>query len=428
MKKKAIIQMIESLLVMMLLAFFYVKDLATVPFHIDESHWIGTSYMFEAYFKGEFWSEAWRENQHTVTNPPVPRYFIGISRFLAGYRIPDLNRAWEYDHNRNFNVRRGAMPSDGLLWWSRLPMALLAVLSIWIGFLFVKATRGRLAGYIWIIFGIASSFLLLQTRRAMAESSILFFVMLAALLCWRALKNMENQPTGIPWRAYIYMALSGICIGLAGEAKINGLSVALGIIAATALIIWRQYISLSSKLQRGLTLGLLITLTTTGAFLGAYPYLWPDPLGKTVHVFENRLDEMAYQASQQHGSVAIKTIDQRLTIIPVRIFDDYAIFHFPGAVFLNLALTLLGVSLLLAQLWRGLKNDDDVSAVATLLAVATTASVPSFFTLLDWDRYYLFPIFFSSMMIAISLGWLLQKLYGQLIRIKGGTKPSVTNK
>jgi hypothetical protein len=279
-----------------------------------------------------------------------------------------------------------------------------------------------------VLFGLASSFLLLQTRRAMAEASILFFVMLAALLCWRALKNIKNQPTGIPWRAYIYIALSGACIGLAGEAKINGLSVALGIIAATALLIWRQRISLRSKLQRGLTLGLLITLTTTGSFIGAYPYLWPNPLGQTIHVFENRLDEMEYQASQQHGSVAINTLEQRLTIIPARIFDDYAIFHFPGALFLNLVLTLLGVGILLEQLWRGLKNDDDVSAVATLLAVAATASVPSFFTLLDWDRYYLFPIFFSSMMIAISLGWLLQKLYGQLIQIKGGTKLSPINK
>lgn len=426
MTKKAIFRIIESLLIIILLAFFYLKDLASVSFHIDESHWIGTSYMFEAYFKGEFESEAWRENQHTVTNPPVPRYVIGVSRFLAGYRIPDLNRAWEYTRNRNFNLRMGAMPTDALLWWSRLPMALLAVLSIWIGFLFIKTTSGRLAAYLWIGFGIISSYLLLQTRRAMAEAPILFLVMLAAWLCYLALKNIEDHPVEIPRRTWVYLALSGLAIGLAGEAKMNGLSVAAGGILAAALVIWRKRETIGAKIRHVGLVILLITITTLVAFLGSYPYLWPDLLGRTTHVFENRVDEMKYQASQRPQD-AINTLEQRLAIIPARIFDDYAVFHFPGALFLNLALTLLGVGILLTQLWRRLKNDSHISAVATLLAMALTASVPSFFTLLDWDRYYLFPVFFSSMAIAISIAWLVQKLYGQLVRARPGAKLLLTN-
>lgn len=418
MKQKTSLKIIEAALVIGLLAFFYCKDLASVTFHIDESHWIGSSYMFEAYFKGEFWSDAWRENQHTVTNPPVPRYFIGISRFLAGYRIPDLNRAWEYTRNRNFNLRMGAMPSDGLLWWSRLPMAVLAVLSIWIGFLFIKLSNGRLAAYIWIGFCIASSYLLLQTRRAMAEAPILFCVMLAAWLCYLALKNIEDQPTGIPRRTWIYFALSGICIGLAGESKMNGLSAALGVVLASAPILWTRREAPVSKIRYGLLGAALVALTTTVAFLGSYPYLWPDLLGRTIHVFQNRVDEMKYQASM-HAPDAIYTIEQRMAIIPTRIFDDYASFHFPGALYLNLGLTVLGTIIVLIHIRSKLKDGEPVSAPLTLLAFGLTAAVPTLFTLLDWDRYYLFPVFFSSMAIAIAIAWLLKKLYGQVRGIWG---------
>ncbi len=414
MKKESTLRIVESLIVIILLAFFYIKDLASVQFHIDESHWIGTSYMFEAYFKGEFWSEAWRENQHTVTNPPVPRYAIGLSRFIAGYRIPDLNRAWNYKRNVNFNERMGAMPSDHLLWWSRLPMAIMAVLSIWIGFLLIKQIGGRVPAYIWIIFGITSPFLLLQTRRAMAEAPILFFVMLGALFCYLAFKNLDVEASPVSRKVWLYLTLSGLCIGLAGEAKMNGLSVLAGVVASMALVIWRKRQVLGQKIRTLAWVSVGVGGAALVAFWGSYPYLWPDLMGRSVHVFQNRIAEMKFQ-SGNHAVDAINTLDQRLTMIPTRIFDDYALFSFDGALILNIVLTLLGVGILLAHIKNWYKTGQNGAAAVTLLAVAVTASAPSFFTLIDWDRYYLFPVFFSLMAIAIALGWLAQKGYAWLL-------------
>lgn len=414
-KKQSIFHIIETLAILGLLAFFYVKDLASVPFHIDESHWIGTSYMFEAYFKGEFWSDAWRDNQHTVTNPPVPRYLIGISRFIGGYRIPDLNRPWDYTRSVGFNERAGAVPSDQLLWWSRLPMAILAVLSIWIGFLLIQKIGGRIPAYIWIIFGIASPYLLLQTRRAMAESAILFFVMLGAFLCFLALKKLDEETGSVHWKVYLYLTLCGLCLGLAAEAKINGLAALAGVLLSILIVVWKKQATLSSKIRRVFLLSVLVSTVTLVAFVGSYPYLWPNPLGRSVRVFQNRLDEMKYQTTQ-HTPDALNTISQKLTVIPMRIFNDYAILNFNGAIVLNIILTILGLGILLKNLgdWfkTGTKNGP---AVITLFAVAVAASFPSLFTLLDWDRYYLFPVFFSSMAIAIGMGWLLQKLYQRLV-------------
>ena len=421
MKKNSLFQRIETFVILGLLAFFYLKDISSVPFHIDESHWIGTSYMFEAYFKGEFWSDAWRDNQHTVTNPPVPRYIIGLSRFLAGYRIPDLNRAWDYTRNVNYNVRMGAMPSDALLWWSRLPMALLAILSIWIGFFFIKKIGGRIPAYIWILFGCVSSYFLLQMRHAMAESPILFFVMLGALLCYQAVKTIHDEADGVRRKAVFWLILAGVCLGLAGEAKINGLAVLTGVVFSLLIVFWKKREAIGPKIRQVVLLSALVTIVAGVVFVGSYPYLWPDPLGRTIRVLQNRVDEMQYQ-SVHHAPDALNTLSQKLTIIPMRIFNDYAVLNFNGAIILNVLLTLLGLGLVLIQLKTWLRNEDgkDGAAALTLLCVAVTASVPSLFTLLDWDRYYLFPVFFSSMLIAIAMGWLLQKLLAFFLRYRGG--------
>ena len=412
MKKTTFFKSLELLVVVGLLGVFYLTNLQAVEFHIDESHWIGTSYMFEAYIKGQFWSDAWQESQPTLTNPPVPRYVIGLSRLIGGYHIPDLNRRWDYEHNTNYNLRRGAMPSEGLLWWSRLPMAILAVCSLAIGFFLLKKVAGRPAAYLWVLFGLASPYLLLQTRRAMAESPILFFVMLAALTCYLALETLRKSPEKVPWTTYLWLGLCGICIGLAGESKMNGLSMLLGVIAClVGFIFWRQNGTTTDKVLRTLRLSAFICAVTIIVFLGSYPYLWPNLLGRTIRFGQNRVDEMRYQ-SDHHPADAINTLEQRLTIIPARIFQDYAVIRFEGAWALNLALTLLGAGLTLAKARDWLKGSRDGPASALLLATALTASAPAFLTLLDWDRYYLFPVFFSTAFIVIALGWLGERAVG----------------
>jgi len=414
MKKETILKIVEIIAIIGLLGASYFRNIQSVEFHKDESHWIATSYMFEAYFRGEFWSDAWRDSQPTVTNPPVPRYIIGIGRFIGGYRIPDLNRRWDYEHNRNFNVRKGAMPSDGLLWWSRLPMAILAVLSILIGFFLIKEIAGRIAAYIWVTLGAVSSFFLLQTRRAMAESPILFFVMLATFFCYRALKNLQQEANGVRWKAYLYMGLSGLCLGLAGESKMNGLSVVAGVILSIAIVLWKERETVGRKIRRILSLSALITIVTVIVFWGIYPYLWPDLAGRTIKIFTNRVEEMRYQ-NINDAPDAINTMEQRLTIFPMRIFEYYAVFDFKGALALNLILTTVGIVIVAkkARDWW-LKGRNGNLAAIVLLASAVTASAPTFFTMLDWDRYYLFPVFFSTIFIAVALGWIGRKLFDWL--------------
>jgi hypothetical protein len=410
MKKETLFKVAETIAIIALLSFVYLKDINSVEFHIDESHWIGTSYMFEAYFKGEFWSDAWRDAHRTVTNPPVPRYVIGISRFIGGYRTVNLNRPWEYDRGINFNERVGAMPSDNLLWWSRLPMAILAVLSIVIGFFFAKKIQGRIAAYLWIVFAAISPYFLLQTRRAMAESSLLFFTMLGILFCYLGIKKIEHDAGKIRSKALVYLMGSSICIALAGESKMNGLIILAGVIFCTISVIFKYKDSINDKIRRSFFISTLLIFLTGAVFLALYPYLWPSPIGRTHKMFVDRVTEMQGQTIK-HAPDHIDTLPKRLTIIPREIFENYAIIHFNGSLIINIVLFLIGFTVTARKAASWLRQGSDNTASIVLLTTATLASIPAFFTLLNWDRYYLFPVFFSTIFIAIASAWIGRRIF-----------------
>ena len=112
----------------------------------------------------------------TVTQPPLPRYIIGLGRWLGGFREADLILPWEFDKDSQTNIAAGRMPSPELLWWSRVPMVILAATSMLIGFMLLKKITGRLTGYIWIALSLMSVYYPRTLIRAMGDSALLVFI------------------------------------------------------------------------------------------------------------------------------------------------------------------------------------------------------------------------------------------------------------
>lgn len=410
MKHRPLLAVVEAVVVLAVVSFVYVRHLNTVAFHIDESHWIGTSYMYESFMRGRFWSDTWKESHETITNPPVPRYVIGFGRSLGGYRRSEINRIWQYDQDYAYNVSRGAMPSDGLLWWSRFPMAILAVVSTLLAFWFVRKIAGRAAAYIWILWATANGYLLLHTRRAMAESPILFFVMLASAFTYLATERLTRDGKRRPdWQTWLDVGAAGTSIGLAGASKLNGLALLVVPFFCMAVALYRRHESGRSRLTQFVALSVVVTALTFVAFLGSYPYLWPDLLGRTTRLFTNRVGEMRLQAAA-FPDQRVGAWNQRFAIVSNRVLNDYAAFPIRGAIYVNGGLVVLGtlVALLAARDYLLRRGKD--SAALVFLATATAASVPALLTIVEWDRYYLFPVFFASMTSSIALGWLIRRL------------------
>ena len=407
MRSRNLIQHIELILVIGILAFVYLPNLSDVEFHGDESQWISTSEAFESYLRMEFDSPVWASSYWTLTQPPVVRYIIGISRYAGGYRRPDLNRPWDFDRGRNFNERKGAMPSSGLLWWSRLPMAILGIASITIVFMVLRKSAGIVTPYIWLGLVVANPYFTLHLRRAMGESSLVFFSMLTMYLDMRALQ-LANEADSVGRRkAFIWLALGGLVSGLTWASKLNGLAmVGVNIIVAIILGI-KMNDNLHDKVLYSLWYGLVTSIASLFIFLAVNPFLWASPVDRVLQMFENRKQEMTQQAIDDPGSYM--DFEQRISIIPTRVFQDYDSLQVSGV--FNFVLTLLGIVISLNRVWGVPAKQNLEPGHVILLLTAFFTTLPIWLSQLDWDRYYIFPVLFSTMLIAIACGWIASAIF-----------------
>ena len=421
--KKSILPLLEGFLLFWALACFYVSGISRVTFQPDESQWIGTSAVFEAYFSGDFDSPLWQMSYWTTTQPPLARYVIGLGRRAGGLDTADLNAPWDWQQDVQTNTAAGRMPSAQLLWWSRLPMALLEALSVLIGFVLLKRTGGRTPAYLWVGLALLSSYLPQMLGRAMGESTLLACVTGCVWLSARLLRNSAEKPQPL----YLDFLFLGILIGLAESAKLNGLAVLAAGFALVLIISLRLKLDRALKLRFGLISALILILASQFTFLALNPFLWRDPFTRTGMLFRDRIFEMRLQ-QLQYPAARLSGLLAHIQVEVPRIFQDYAGLHFDGAMWLNLAFCFIGLALLGIKAIKFLKGQGAGPAAMAILFIGGAVTFPSLCTPLDWDRYYLFPVYFSTLAIAAGMGGLLSLIF-RLInkRPKQVTLPSESN-
>jgi hypothetical protein len=429
--------LIEFVAVTLVLVWVYCANLQAVSFHADESQWIATSYYFEALLDEHLTrpssiiyappllpnESVWAENYWTLTQPPVARYLIALGRRLGGYQVKDLNIPWVFAVDVATNQSLGSFPAPGLLWWSRLPMALLTVGSGLLFFGLVRSCAGRLSGYAFVGLFVTTPYFLIHLRRAMGEAPLTFLTGLALAAGWAALTAWERirQKTSTDPRSqnlstpFFYLILMGLAAGLAGATKLNGLGLPLAGMSICYLIYRGSQEIIAPAVRESFALrSLVLLLFAAGVvFVTVNPYLYPDPLGRTLLMFQHRRAEMAYQITKE-PQIGIPDLAARLQIVPQRIFKDYLVLNFPGAWIVNVGLFGLGTYFLLRTAQQWLANKGGTSASVAALAVASVTVLPALLTPLDLDRYYLFPILFVSCSIAIGIGRSLTTLYSWL--------------
>jgi 4-amino-4-deoxy-L-arabinose transferase-like glycosyltransferase len=316
------------------------------------------------------------------------------------------------------NVRQGNLPEARLLWFSRVPMAVLAAITGWLLYLLAESSAGRLAGYSLLALYSGSAYLLTQLRRAMSEAPLLFFTTLACVAAWRALKNWQeaSQKESVTFknlqRPLAWFLVAGSCCGLAGASKINGLFAAGGVCLLVVLAVFLNPGKIPAGLRwtfaiRGTILTLLVAMVI---FIAANPFLYSDPFNRTVRMFKFRIQEMSLQVAGFPENV-IHGPAERMELVPRRVLEHYASLNFDGALWLNLALAGLGLVVLI-------KRRGDVPAGLAWLIVPAPLVVGALVTPLDWDRYYLFPVVYTTFFMAVGLGWAGHWLWGKTIRMR----------
>lgn len=401
------IYLFELVIVLAVLAAVYIHNIPAPSFHADESQWIATSRYFEPFIEGNFSSQIWGRSYWTLTQPPLTRYTIALGRLAGGYGIEDLNIPWKGDLSDEENEARGAIPEPDLLWWSRLPMAVLAALAGGGLFAASYAINGRFAAYATSLFFATTPYLLKTLGRAMGEATLLFWVVMATATAVFALYTWQQRQT-VWWLVGV-----GICSGLAGSAKLNGIA-AVGTAVLLGLLVFVKYRkSLNWEVKRFVGTAVFLTpLITLLTFYLLNPFLYPNPIRHVGNMLTHRTEAIA---GQQAGSPeqAITTLEKRIEVVPYRIFVSYTPTPLKNPL-VNVAITAVGLAYLvwLSKNWFAAATNPtfaQATALATL-SIAVFMVLPSLGTPLNWERYWLFPVIFNLVCTAVAFSMLCNTL------------------
>lgn len=164
------------------MAFLYIRGIAGVPFHPDESTQLFMSQDVENFFtdpSGLFWqpdSSADLRQQYRLLDAPLTRYLIGLARWVGGRQA--LPQDWDWSKTWEENHQAGALPDPSLLLTARLGVAFLFPLSLFLMYKIGESVGESRAGWCAMLLLGSNALVLLHTRRAMAESALLFTILL----------------------------------------------------------------------------------------------------------------------------------------------------------------------------------------------------------------------------------------------------------
>jgi 4-amino-4-deoxy-L-arabinose transferase-like glycosyltransferase len=256
-------------------------------FNPDESRWLSRAHYVAAL--ADPFGPTWADQYMTRGQPPLGSYAMGVG-LLAQGRDLETNPPWDFSVTWEQNIALGHKPvPEDLAAGRRTSAALVALTAV--------AVIGVARVYLTMPWAIAAGALFAIHPFTIYIGSIAMsdalFGLLFAFAAWAA-SALARRPS---WGRAM---LVGVLLGLGGATKLSPLAVAAGVGAAgvlffaAATIRRRRFARPEAAFAVwGIVIGVAALLT----FIASYPYLWPDPIAHTRHLFAFRVEEMAAQSS-----------------------------------------------------------------------------------------------------------------------------------
>ncbi len=237
---------------------------------------------------------------YRLLDAPVTRYLIGIFRNI--FNVEALHSDWDWA--KTWNENRNAIPSEILVLTARLSAAIFFPFSIILFALIIKEVFSR--DTLFIFFSVCmfslNSLFLLHTRRAMAESGMIFFMLLSLFMILKIEKR--------------YFFLVSIPITFAINTKqslIFLIPIAIFMIIYYYKKQWKQL-----ALQLGLFLVILISI-----FYAFNPIMWKDPVKVGIQMM-NRRNELSQNQESSIESVTpdflTNSASKKITALIAQVF------------------------------------------------------------------------------------------------------------
>lgn len=264
----------------------------TTAFHRDEARWVG-----RAYFFNELWhpgDETWEDGYLTRGQPPLGSVVMGLGLTLQGRDTTTTRdrQLYDFNHAQSWNRLYGRIPAQADIDAGRrtnaVVGALLGMVVFWIG----RRLINRVAGVAGALLLIVHPLHVYLSSLAGSDALLALLVALAALVAIH-LAERPSWPTS---------TLLGILLGLGASTKLSPLLLAF-LVAGAGLVLLlngKPWQSESAEAKQAQDLGWMLLTTPLVAFatfVASYPYLWPDPFGRTKTLFTFRATEMENQGS-----------------------------------------------------------------------------------------------------------------------------------
>jgi 4-amino-4-deoxy-L-arabinose transferase-like glycosyltransferase len=267
-------------------------NLAAIPtteFHRDEARWIHRA-RFVAELRDPL-GAYWADRELMWGQPPLGSYLMGVG-LLAQGRDTTTNELYNFHFSEPWNRRHGAMPDERDLLAARRTNAVVGALVAAGAFLIARRLAGRAAGVAAAAAIVPHPLAIYLGSLAGSDALLTLTIAAAALLAMR-LAAAPGWPTAV--------AL-GVACGLGASTKLSPLLIAAPLAGLGGLLLlWaRSRWAAGEGREHAAALGwrlLPVPAVAFATFVASYPYLWPDPIGRTLVLFRFRAKEMANQGA-----------------------------------------------------------------------------------------------------------------------------------
>jgi 4-amino-4-deoxy-L-arabinose transferase-like glycosyltransferase len=256
-------------------------DVGWTPFHPDETRWLNRAHYVRDLF--DPFGSTWDDGYLTRGQPPMGSYLTGLGLLVQG-RDLETNGVWDFKYGEEWNRAQGNMSDPADLEAGRRTNAVVGALAIVVLYALVTRLTNRVGGLVAALFLAAHPLMIYLSSQAVSDALMALFVLLSALAAVR-LADRPSWPRAI---------LLGVLLGLGGATKLSPILISVPLAGLGAAVLAGSHWSrLSAPLGRML---LTLPLIAFATFVVVYPYLWPDPVGRSLNLIEFRADEMAAQA------------------------------------------------------------------------------------------------------------------------------------
>lgn len=404
------------ILVIFLFSLLYFAGIHEVPFHPDESTQIFMSQDVRLFFSQPsslFYNPADIENvrqRYRLLDPPLSRWFIGTAQWI--FNLPPLRSDWNWAKTWQENLEMGALPGNDNLFISRLSVSFVFPMLLFIAYRIGGRIGGKSTAWLNLIFTATNALILLHTRRAMAESLLLFF---SSLSIYFLLKEKK-----VTW-------VIACSVALAFNAKYSTAPLFLAGLISCVLSSIKLRVPFRHTLKNIISYSIIFVLIT----LLLNPVLWPTPFETIKAAATERQSLLSAQTSaigEYNPAQTPQTIPTRLLALIAQVFiappaiadvgnylatteiqtrvyfsrpwNNLTNGFFIGGFFF--ALALIGLIWMTREAWHSRQNPE---SPVILLLIAFALQLTGIITgiPLSFQRYYIPLIPFLTIFMAIAI-------------------------